>query len=76
VGWRASGPIDRVCRTYARNEEKKATPRRLERTDLAQPASCALRGNLAAAGPASPGIACIEFSKKFKKGRYKNPFHL
>src|SRR5262249_61710100 len=34
-------------------EESRVTPRRLGHTDLARPASCAVPGNLAAAGPAS-----------------------
>src|SRR5262249_48143709 len=57
-------------------EEGKATPRRLERRDLARPAFCALPDDLAAAGPASLGIACIEFSRKLKKRQMQKPIPL
>src|SRR5262249_16920087 len=65
----------RRCRTDAQ-EEGKTTPRRLERTDLARPDVCALPDDLAAAGPASLGIACIEFSRKLKKRQMQKPIPL
>ncbi|HEV3339045.1 MAG TPA: hypothetical protein VG125_01775 [Pirellulales bacterium] len=50
------------------------TPSDQERTDLAQIACCAFRANLFDAGPALPGIGCIEFSRKVKNKDDKTTF--